>query len=241
LTLDELAEARDRIFSYKNRSLMLPTSKRGGTKISAKSLKEAVLDGLGACVSDLVKPYIKTFSFKGYEEWSKLITNSSGKKGWLKVFRGGLIFHALRDVFQSIETMGTGGGLHRRMFADFLGEAAEVTKKKALAGHAKSYRALAEQWTEFADAALPNRVAPFKKTKTLLRRRERLFREKGVKARAQMLKANDELTQIQKDMMGSLPLGAPEFEALLLGLRERLDELIVSEHAALDALAKSVA
>src|SRR5206468_8505409 len=111
----------------------------------------------------------------GLEIWSKMICNDTNKDGWLKVFRGGLLFCALRDVFDSIETSGTGGGLYRPLYADFLAEAAEMTGESAFASLADVYRGVAARWTELAEAALPTDQADTNRTKKLLRKRCQLI------------------------------------------------------------------
>src|SRR5262249_46367665 len=98
LTLDELAEARDGICSHKNRTLTFQPPKAA----SGETLRSAVRAGLRACVRELLDGKMKTYSLPGLEIWSKMICNDSNKDGWLKVFKGGLLYCALRDVFDSI-------------------------------------------------------------------------------------------------------------------------------------------
>jgi len=150
LTLEELAAARAGICSHKQRTLTFDAPK----SVSKKTLRQAVRDGLGACLGELSKPKMKTFSFDGFELWAKMLTNDKNQNGWRKVFARQLLYCALRDVFDSIETSGNGGGLFRRLFADFLDEVAPITKRPALAEVAGRYRDLADGWTALADLAL---------------------------------------------------------------------------------------
>lgn len=59
---------------------------------------------------------------------------------------------------------GTGGGLYRAMYTDFLEDAADIIGNKQLTDAAKSYRALARQWSPLAKAMLPNEIKPFKES-----------------------------------------------------------------------------
>ena len=138
------------------------------------------------------------------------------------------MFDALHQVFHSIETSGTGDGLHRPMYAEFLDEAAAILGKPGLREVANDYRKLGAQWTELADAALPDRVKPFKEFKKHLRKRWELFEQKGEKAAAQIDKAEAETLRLAKELAGAFPLNEAETRTLLEGLRER----IVALHAA---------
>src|SRR5262249_55640574 len=154
LTLDELAEARNGICSHKNRTMTFAPP----AALTEAKLRAAVTDGIRACALGMLDGKMKTFSLPGLEIWAKMITNSTNKDGWRKVFAGGRLYWALRDVYDSIETGGNGGGLYRGMYADFLDEAAAVTGNRGLAELADTYRDLGRQWTELAEAALAGKV-----------------------------------------------------------------------------------
>lgn len=234
-SLDSLAASRGAVCTHKNRMMVLGQPK----KLTATGLKHACLDGLRACVQDQLKPYMKSYSLHGLVTLTKMIANDSNKAGWLKVYPGGKMYWPLRDLFSSVE-MHTGGGAMRGMFADFLAAAAVATKKKALLDHAAEYRELAADWTAFAEAALPNRVAPFKKTKTLLRKRESLWREKGSKGRKACLTASDQLVSIEREQLKSLAMPRPAVIGLLNDLRIRVESLHAAETTAIHRLAKTV-
>lgn len=236
ISLGDLAERRNRVCSLKNRSLTLESPK----PIAAAQLKSAVRAGLKACADELLKPRMKTFGFPGLIDWSKMLVAEKNKKGWPVVFKGGRLYQALRDVFDSIETSGTGGGAYRLLFADFLDEAGKILGSKALGGLAGRYRVLAGLWTDLAEAALPDRVKPFKQTKALLRKRNELFLSKGVKAAAQMRKGTDELIAIEKSCVAKFPLGDKERAELLQSLAPRVVELHDAELETAEALAKAI-
>ena len=165
--------------------------------MTAATLESAVLEGLRACTAELLTPKIKTFSLAGLELWAKMITNATNKDCWRKVFQGRLLYCALRDVYHSIETDGTGGGLFRGQYADFLDEAAALTRRPTLAELAATYRTLALQWTELADAALPNHIKTCKRTKELLAKQRQLYEERGEKAIRPLADATTKLHELE--------------------------------------------
>lgn len=219
ISLDDLAAARAGVCSHKNRTLTIdPPAK----PLSAATLKAAIASGIRACSGELIKGKMKTFSLPGLETLAKMIASDSNKDGWLKVFQDGLLYYALRDVFDSIETAGTGGGLYRNLYADFLTEAAEVCKRPSLKSLADDYRHLATGWSALAAAALPTKIKPFKETRDLLIKNRDLLESKGSKADKQMSDNRDRLRILGKNTKENFPLDDAETRDLLGSLRERI-------------------
>jgi hypothetical protein len=237
ISLDDLAAARRGVCSHKNRTL---TIDRPAT-LSASKLRDAVLAGLRACVAELRTPRIKTFSLPGLDLLSQRIANAKHKDGWPVVFADRFMFNALCDLFISIETNGTGGGLFRPLFAETLTEAAAVTGRSKFADLAGVYKLLGKRWTDLADAALTDRVPAFKKAKAALREREKLFVEKGPKADAQITATNATLAAIGVEVRKQFPLDPAETVEHLDGLRGRLTDLYRDEVALAEGLKIAVA
>ena len=232
LTIDELMFLRNRVCSFKNRLLTFEPPR----KLDEKTLKAAVNAGLAACAGDFKKPKLGTFNLPGLLEWSKVIANPKNKKGWPTVYPGGRLYLPLRDAFGSIETAGTGGGLMRSMYADFLDEAAIILNRPALHAAAKTYRALALQWTALAEACLPDAIKPFRQTKALLRKRDAIFAEKGAKGEKDMARVAVELSAIETQMREALPLNPNDVKAMLEGLSSQIAALHQAETEASAAL-----
>ncbi|MEX2216602.1 MAG: DUF4872 domain-containing protein [Phycisphaeraceae bacterium] len=243
LTLDELTFTRNRVCSLKNRLLTFDPP----AKLDEKTLAKAALEGIRACAGDFIKPKLSTFNLPGLLDGSKLIANPKNKRGWPTVFggkggklggtEGGRIYLPLRDMFDAIETAGTGGGLMRPLYADFLNEAAALTGGKGLAACAEQYRNLAKAWTALAEACLPDRVKPFKQTKSLLRKREKTLREKGGKAMKQIDQCGMDLHAIEMDMRKELPFDDAQARELLESIGQRMAELHAMETNTAKALA----
>lgn len=143
ISLDDLAAARAGVYSHKNRTLTIDPPVK---PLIAATLKAAIQSGIRACAGELIKGRMKTFSLPGLEILAKRIANDSSKDGWLKVYQKGLLYYALRDMFDSIETAGNGGGLFRKLFADFLAEAADICKRPSLKSLSDDYLRLATEY-----------------------------------------------------------------------------------------------
>lgn len=219
LSLADLAAARAGICSHKNRTLTVESPRK---QLSAATLKAAIQSGIQACAGELLQGKMKTFSLPGFEILAKMIANDSSKDGWLKVFQNGLLYYALRDLFDSIETAEGGGGLYRHLYADFLSEAGKICKRPSLQKLAGDYRHIATGWTELAVAALPAKIKPFKETRDLLVKKRALFEIKGSKADRQMADIRAKLQILGKTTQANFPLSGAESHELLSGLRERI-------------------
>ncbi len=229
----ELADARARITSFKNKLFLLEP---GG---ASPDLAGAVEAGLRDCVANL-SAKSDSFSLPTLRKWSRLMTDTKNTKGWPVVFktRRGL-YTALKSLFEGIELSGNAGGGLRGLYAEFLEEAAEVLQRPALRDVAATYRGLAGQWTRLAEAALPDAVAPFQETKRLLRRKHAALMqgEVGVAA-AQPL--TDQLSDLGRRTSREFPLEAGEVTALFGGLGERLSALYAAENEALAKLQAAI-
>jgi hypothetical protein len=235
ISLDDLAAARRGVCSHKNRTLSIDPP----AALTTARLKDAIRAGIRACAQEMLKGQMKTYSLPGFEKLARILTNDKSKDGWLKVFKGGLLYWALRDVFDSIETFGTGGGLFRPLYADFLDEAAGITKDRAFAELAGRYRELGQQWAALAEAALPGAVKSFQQTRELLREKCKVFEEKGDRAAGTIREVWGKLQAIETEMRPSLPLTPTDARALLEGLRERLLVLHQTECATAADLQKA--
>ncbi len=236
IPLEELAWLRNKVCSHKNRLLTVEPPR----KLTAAVCKNAVLDGIKACVDEMFRPKMKTYGLPGLMEWSKAITSPKNQKGWPRIYPGGRMYLALRDTYDSIETAGTGGGLFRPMFVQFLEEAAELLGKKALVNCAKSYHQLATQWSQLADTALSDAVKPFRRTKDLLRARTNLFEQQGQPATQELEAIAEELRRIEVGQRKQLALDENATADLLVDLQEMIANLHAAERAAVESLKKVV-
>ena len=221
--LDDFQWARNRVCSLKNRTLTIePVSK----PLTLKQCKSAIGEAIADCVKDFLEPKLKTFSLPGLQEWSKLIANErNSKKGWPKFYAGSLLNLALKDMFCSIELEGTGGGLMRFLFADFLEEAAELSKKKKWNTIAKSYRNLGREWNDFADSLLPSSVPSYAKLKTLLREIHPLLKRGDAASKTKAAKKQKTLHALQNQLLIESPLDEDSQLQHLRELAPRIEEL----------------
>lgn len=234
--LETLAAARKKVCSHKNRLLYIGTP----SYLSVELLRSAVIAGVQECVRDLMVPKIKTYNLPGLLEWSRIINSTRNKKGWQVVYSDGNFYPALRDVYDSIETGGTGGGLFRPLYAQFLDEAAVLTGKKTLHACAELYRRLGVRWQEVAGSFLDDTIPEFARTKELLNQRRSLLENEGFSAHARLQEILNELTDIDTRMLDEFPLSDKASVRLLNKLAEELEGVYEAEMDAAEALERAM-
>ncbi|MDZ4763709.1 MAG: BtrH N-terminal domain-containing protein [Chloroflexota bacterium] len=235
MPVDLLAESRARIGSSKNRVLALHVDP--STSID---LEVAIKVGIQDCVEHLSEGS-DSFSLPTFRKLGKMMVDGKNAKGWLKVFEdGGGLYGALKSMYEAICLPGNGGDGLRGMYADFLTESAGIIGNIALNDAASAYRALSQRWIDLGEALLPDAIASFQRTKTLLRTNaDRLTRE-GDAALVANREAIAELDAIGKEHKASFPLPKADKAALLKSLSDQLLALYEEEISALDTLKRAV-
>jgi len=171
--LTELAAARAKTKKDKNRLLALDPAK------PTPDLAKLVRGGIAACAESLVKGRMKNFTLAAFATWADRLDGSKAADAWEKIFPlGPLLYTGLKSITEFVEYYGTGGGLCRPIFAEFLEEAGAALGDRGLAALSERYAELGRGWSELADAALPDAVPAFRKTKELIAEEGDVIQEK---------------------------------------------------------------
>jgi len=211
-------------------------------------LAAAVEQGLRQCVSLFTEPSPKgardNFGFAAYEKWSKMLVNTKHRQSWAKLFpRGPALFQALGGSLRHpgllgwVMTWTTAEDADRRVFADYLDEAALILDKPGLREAGERFRMAADAWHALAMAALPESVALLRETRELQLRRRALFAEGGGEAGAEeRIAIRDRLEELRKGVEKEFPMSEGEVTALLTKLRELVIEISRIEREAVERI-----
>jgi len=238
VSLADLEAARARIKKQRFRLLSIEP---GGSP--RQNLRALVEDGLRRCHHGLLHPTLPSMRnnarLEALKTWAERLASSADPQGWERVFRPGAnLWRGLNFVYVFIESYGTGGGLYRPLFADFLEEAAAAVPWPALNEFAGRYHELGRRWSELADAALPDSVPAFRKAKELRGRIEELLHDGGPAEEARQ--TWQKLGELEREAAASFPLSAEGCKDLLADLKPRVQSLYEGEAAALKDLHKLV-
>jgi hypothetical protein len=229
LSSDELAKARARIPSYKNRLLLLEAPK-------TIDLENAIIDGIRDCVNYL-SAKSDTFALPAITKWAKLMTDTKNPKGWPTVFkkRAGL-YTTLTSIYEGIMLQnGHGDGL-RAMYADFLTEASLIVNTPRLKEIAAQYKKVAKMWANLADSSLPEVVQPFKETKALLAKKYELLRTLGDAGLKDVATMSKKLNDLESTLTAQFPLSDHQINELFADLQAQLYDIHAAEEKALAEL-----
>jgi hypothetical protein len=241
IKLTDLAIARGRIKSFKNRLLSIPP-----VKDTPRDLPTIVRAGLRACVAGFTGKPAKgpatMSSFQALERWAECLSGSTHKESWERLFpRGQHLWQGLNYVHDYIENYHTGGGLCRPIFAECLVEAAELPGLEGLGPVNERYAKLGTQWSELAAAALPDHVSVFREARELYARRAELRAEGKAENIAQIKAVWTRLGELKDRAREQFPLPEAQCTKLLASLQERVKGLHQAEVAAHAALAMALA
>lgn len=143
---DDLAAARSRIPSYKNR---LVVADPAASELDLERLIAGVRAGLEEQVTHLSEKST-SFSLPALDKWAKMLTDTKNAKSWSKVFANGdALVEALVSVTEQVDDRGQFGGNLRRLYAEFLDQAGQLIDTD-FSESARGYRAAAERWLDVA-------------------------------------------------------------------------------------------
>ncbi|HJZ90373.1 MAG TPA: DUF4872 domain-containing protein [Gemmataceae bacterium] len=225
-----LAEARGRIKKDRHRLLSIPPS------ASRTDLAPLVRAGLRACHRGLtgeggVKSARANFSLEALARWADRLHGSAGKESWERVFAPGpRLWRGLTSIPLFVEYWGTGGGLGRPLFAEFLTEAADALTDTRLEALADRYAELGRQWSALADAALPADVPEFREARELFARIGELTNSGG--RPDEIRDAWRRLEELQGQAGAKFPMPDADCAALRAELQRRVRGLYEAEVAA---------
>ncbi|PNG24131.1 BtrH N-terminal domain-containing protein [Streptomyces cahuitamycinicus] len=136
---ESLATARNARgpMSSRNRAFTMDIPKGG-----LPDLGEAARKGVKSAAEKFLNPPISNFGFKGMHKVADLMPQ------WLDDLDSPA--DSLPEICTIMEDAGTGGGLFRMMWAEFLAETAEITGTGEFHKISDAYREVSKKWTEVA-------------------------------------------------------------------------------------------
>jgi hypothetical protein len=123
--------------SSRNRAFTLQPRKGG-----LPDLGEAARKGIRAAAQQFLNPPISNFGFKGMHKVADLMPR------WLDDLDSPA--DSLSEMSTLMEDAGTGGGLFRTMWAEFLAETADLTGTGEFQEISDAYRGVSQKWTDVA-------------------------------------------------------------------------------------------
>lgn len=213
LYLDDLSskpmEIREKDFTTargnlsQNNFLMMVVDDVG--KPGVRELRENILTGLHDCASQLTRP-VTVIGNCNLKTWSQKLVDHKDRQGWPQVFKDQKgLYPVLRTIYESIKLDGTEGFALRKLYSDFLHEAASHLGNPEMNAIAGQYLQLANRWANLAESALSSDVPIFKEVKILLNDQYRAYKKGDLSS---MQKFHQELDKLGNKIETDFPLDA---------------------------------
>jgi len=237
LYLDDLSsqpiEVREKTFTAaraglsQNNFLMMIFEK--AHSMSAQTLREAITQGIQDCATQLTQP-LKTIGVSTFETWAEKLTDRLDRQGWRQVFKGqeGL-FPVLQRIYELIKLDGTEGFALRKLYSDFLHEAAGYLNNPRLNAVAGQYLQLSNHWANLAENALPSKVPAFDRIKNLLNKKYEAYRDNDLKS---YKKTINDLRAMGTKIIADFPLDSDEVYQLFERLSSQVKLIAELESSA---------
>jgi Butirosin biosynthesis protein H, N-terminal len=143
---NDLAAARSRIPSYKNRLVIADPA---ASELDEEQLVAGTRAGLEEQLAHLSEKSA-SFSLPAFDKWAKMLTDTKNAKSWAKVFADGVgLVDALVSVGEQVDDRGLFGGSLRRRYAEFLDRAGQLIDID-FSEPAGAYVVAAERWLDVA-------------------------------------------------------------------------------------------
>jgi hypothetical protein len=244
VTSEELAIARARVKKDRFRVLALAAP-------NFEKLPAATAKAISQCVAHYTEPPPKggrdSFGFAAFEKLAKLLTGTRNKRSWERLLPPG------RRMYAALAGFGYQPGAFgwsrvfpsnqvddKRLYADFLDEAAAILKRPELASAGERFRAASAAWRELSDSMLPDEVPAFREARQLLLARRDAFVQDGGTALEELNRIAARLAEIQESVAREFPLSNDQVVEWRARLAEQVSVTGVIEREAVDLMQAAI-
>ncbi len=219
LYLDDLSsrsfEIREKVFTsaranlHQNKFLMMTLERT--QDLSARELRKAIIQSINDCTRQLTQP-LKTVGISTLETWAEDLADHQKHNGWSQVLDDQEdLFTVLKSIYVSIKLDGTEGFALRKLYSDFLHEAAGYLNNPRLNAVAGQYLQLSTHWLNLAENALPSWVPAFDHFKVLLTEKFKAYKISNLDG---CRKTQNRLIKQQAKILGDFPLDRTKISQL---------------------------
>ncbi|MFW6182662.1 MAG: BtrH N-terminal domain-containing protein [Chloroflexota bacterium] len=241
VTPADFERARSRVKKTKHRLMTLGPP-------NPDKLATAVREGIHDCVQLYTEKPPKgsphNFGFAAYKRWAALLSQPQMRASWAKEFPPGPKMYAgLTSAFHFINLFGKGEDdpAERTRYAAFIDEAATILNQPALGAAAEQFRAAAMAWARLGEALLPDDIPAFAETRLLMRRRHKLFLERGNDGLPEIQSIDSRLAHVRKQMESQFPLDEAQATTFCQRLAGHVMEIHDIERQAIEPLQAALA
>lgn len=196
---------------------------------NVQELRESIIEGIRECAAQLTQARTN-LDISNLDTWSDQLTDQHSRTGWPQVFQEQpSLYPVLRTVYEFIKLNSSDGFALRKIYADFLQEAAGILSNYALNAVAGQYLQLANHWSNLADNALPSRIPIFDRVKNLLNKKYDAYKNHDFIAHQEI---SQELFKLEAKIKADFPMSVNEIHQLFNRMSSQLKLIRELEHSA---------
>lgn len=196
---------------------------------NVQELRESIIEGIRECAAQLTQARTN-LGISNLDTWSDQLTDQQSRTGWPQVFQEQpSLYPVLRTVYEFIKLNSSDGFALRKIYADFLQEAAGILSNYALNAVAGQYLQLANHWSNLADNALPSRIPIFDRVKNLLNKKYDAYKNHDFIAHQEI---SQELFTLEEKIKADFPMSVNEIHQLFNRMSSQLKLIRELEHSA---------
>ncbi len=196
---------------------------------NVQELRESIIEGIRECAAQLTQARTN-LGISNLDTWSDQLTDQHSRTGWPQVFQEQpSLYPVLRTVYEFIKLNSSDGFALRKIYADFLQEAAGILSNYALNAVAGQYLQLANHWSNLADNALPSRIPIFDRVKNLLNKKYDAYKNHDFIAHQEI---SQELFKLEEKIKADFPMSVNEIHQLFNRMSSQLKLIRELEHSA---------
>ena len=229
----QLFEIRDKTLSIARsntspQNFLMMAFKEAGS-LTPQEVQGSLITGIRECAAQLTQAR-NNLGISNLTTWADQLTDQHSRTGWPQIFRDSKsLYPLLRTVYETIKLNGSDGFALRKLYADFLQEAAGILSNYGLNAVAGQYLQLANHWSNLADNALPSRVPLFDRVKNLLNKKYDAYKNYDFVTHQEI---SNKLSALENIIKADFPLEANEVNQLFNRLSSQIKLITELESSA---------
>jgi len=179
--------------------------------LTPQEIRGSIITGIRECAAQLTQARTN-IGISNLVTWADQLTDQHNLTGWPQTFQEPRdLYPILRTIYESIKLNGSDGFALRKIYADFLQEAAGILSNYGLNAVAGQYLQLANHWSNLADNALPSSVPVFDRLKNLLNKKYDCYINHDFVTHQDI---SQKLSALEKNINDDFPLDSKDVDQL---------------------------
>lgn len=187
--------------------------------LTPQEIRGSIITGIRECAAQLNQTRAN-MGISILSTWANHLIDQQSQVGWPQLFQDPKdTYPSLRTIYETIKLNGSDGFALRKIYADFLQEAAGLLSNYGLNAVAGQYLQLANRWSNLAESALPSSIPVFDRVKNLINEKYDCYRKHDFVSH-QII--SGKLSSVEKKINNNFPLDSQGLAELFSRLSSQI-------------------